>query len=45
MPSSSTENQNPEQQARDHIDAQLSASGWVVQHQESVKKRARKKTK
>ena len=26
-----TENQNPEQQARDRIDAQLRAAGWVVQ--------------
>ncbi len=26
-----TENQNPEQQARDRIDAQLRAAGWAVQ--------------
>lgn len=26
-----SENQNPEQQARDRIDAQLRAAGWVVQ--------------
>ena len=26
-----TENQNPEQKARDHIDALLQQAGWVVQ--------------
>ena len=26
-----TDNQNPEQQARDRIDAQLRAAGWAVQ--------------
>ena len=29
-------NQNPEQIARDHIDAQLSACGWVVQHKSKI---------
>ncbi|WP_374325685.1 DEAD/DEAH box helicase family protein [Azonexus sp.] len=31
-----TENQNPEQQARDRIDAQLRAAGWVVQAKNKV---------
>lgn len=31
-----TENQNPEQQARDRIDAQLRAAGWVVQAKSKV---------
>jgi type I restriction enzyme, R subunit len=31
-----TENQNPEQQARDRIDAQLRAAGWVVQARSKV---------
>lgn len=30
-----TENQNPEQKARDTIDEQLRASGWVVQHKKN----------
>jgi len=29
-------NQNPEQIARDAIDAQLRASGWTVQAKESI---------
>ncbi|MBK7647443.1 MAG: DEAD/DEAH box helicase family protein [Betaproteobacteria bacterium] len=31
-----SENQNPEQQARDRIDAQLRAAGWVVQAKNKV---------
>ena len=27
-----TENQNPEQKARDTIDALLKQAGWVIQH-------------
>ena len=30
------QNQNPEQQARDRIDAQLRAAGWVVQAKNKV---------
>jgi len=29
-------NQNPEQQARDRIDAQLRAAGWAVQDKKSI---------
>jgi len=31
-----TENQNPEQQARDHIDALLKQAGWVVQSAKKI---------
>ncbi|MDD5176834.1 MAG: DEAD/DEAH box helicase family protein, partial [Sterolibacterium sp.] len=31
-----TENQNPEQKARDHIDALLRQAGWVVQHAKKI---------
>jgi hypothetical protein len=29
-------NQNPEQQARDHIDSQLLSCGWVIQDKRSL---------
>ena len=35
-----TENQNPEQKARDHIDKLLLQSGWVVQHSKKMDFRA-----
>lgn len=31
-----TENQNPEQKARDHIDAQLTLAGWIVQSAKKI---------
>ena len=31
-----TENQNPEQKARDTIDALLKQAGWVVQHAKKI---------
>ena len=31
-----TENQNPEQKARDNIDALLKQAGWVVQHAKKI---------
>ena len=31
-----TENQNPEQKARDTIDALLRQAGWVVQHAKKI---------
>ena len=31
-----TANQNPEQKARDHIDALLSQAGWSVQHNKKI---------
>lgn len=31
-----TENQNPEQKARDRIDALLEQAGWVVQHNKKI---------
>lgn len=33
---SATENQNPEQQARDNIDAQLKQAGWTVQAKNKI---------
>lgn len=35
MPSQNI-NQNPEQKARDHIGAMLSAAGWVVQNKNKI---------
>ncbi|TVP79366.1 MAG: DEAD/DEAH box helicase [Puniceicoccaceae bacterium] len=40
MSPSGTENQNPEQVARDAIDAQLRASGWAVQSKDAYDPRA-----
>ena len=31
-----TENQTPEQKARDHIDAQLKLAGWVIQSAKKI---------
>lgn len=36
MPTSQTENQNPEQRARDNIDALLRQAGWIIQHAKKI---------